>query len=94
MTSIANAVDSLYVIKKLIFERKAFTFAQLLVAIDNNFNNGHGRIHKAIVQLEGKWGNGDSESDELARRSTGSSSERSPSCATTEERLRQTHGWR
>jgi pyruvate-formate lyase len=70
MTSIANTVDSLYVIKKLIFERKAFTFAELLAAIDNNFSNGHGRIHKAIVQLEGKWGNGNPESDELARRVT------------------------
>jgi len=70
MTSIANTIDSLYVIKKLIFERKKFTFKELIDAIDNNFSNGYEHIHEIIMNLEGKWGNGYSESDELAQQVT------------------------
>jgi pyruvate-formate lyase len=70
MTSIANTVDSLYVIKKLIFEQRAFTFKELLAAIDNNFSDGYERIHELILGVEGKWGNGNPECDELARRVT------------------------
>ena len=70
MTSIANTVDSLYVIKKLIFEQKKFTFKELISAIDNNFANGYGWIHELIMNLPGKWGNGYAESDEIARKMT------------------------
>jgi pyruvate-formate lyase len=68
MTSIANTVDSLYTIKKLIFEQKRFTFKELIEAIDNNFGNGYEKIHKMIMDLKGKWGNGNPESDELAKK--------------------------
>ena len=67
MTSIANVIDSLYIIKKLIFEHKWFTFRELINAIDNNFGNGYETIHKIILNLKGKWGNGNPESDELAK---------------------------
>ena len=70
MTSIANTTDSLYVIKKLIFEQKKFTFKDLLNAVDHNFSNGYEHIHKLIMSLEGKWGNGNPESDELAKKVT------------------------
>lgn len=70
MTSIANTVDSMYVIKKLIFEEKRFSFNELIEAIDNNFNNGYEYIYDIITNLEGKWGNGNPESDDLARRIT------------------------
>ncbi|MFA5398973.1 MAG: pyruvate formate lyase family protein [Dehalococcoidia bacterium] len=66
MSSIANVVDSLYVIKKLIFERREFTFKELLSAIDNNFT-GYEHIHRMIQGVEGKWGNGNPESDDFAR---------------------------
>lgn len=65
INSIANVVDSLFVIKKLIFERRAFTVRQLLAAIDDNFV-GHERILRLIRKLPGKWGNGDPECDALA----------------------------
>ena len=68
MTSIANTVDSLYTIKKLIFDQKQFSFKELINAIDNNFGNGYERIHKMIMDLKGKWGNGNPESDELAKK--------------------------
>ncbi len=66
INSIANLTDSLYVIKKLIFEEKKITFAELLKAIDKNFN-GYEALHREILKLPGKWGNGYQEVDELAR---------------------------
>lgn len=65
INSIANLVDSLYVIKRLIFEEKRFTFGELLEAIDNNFE-GHKDILTRITKLKGKWGNGNPETDELS----------------------------
>ncbi len=66
MNSIANVVDSLYVIKKLIFEQKRLSFKELLTAIDRNFI-GHEQVLQMIREVEGKWGNGNAESDDLAR---------------------------
>jgi len=66
INSIANTVDALYAVKKLVFERKAFTFRELREAIDTNFSR-HPQVHKAIKALEGMWGNGEQEADELAR---------------------------
>lgn len=68
MTSIANTIDSLYVIKKLVFEEKKFSLRELIDAIDNNYSNGYEWIHKLILDLDGKWGNGNPESDELAKK--------------------------
>ncbi|TFG13257.1 MAG: hypothetical protein EU535_05185 [Promethearchaeota archaeon] len=70
MTSIANTIDSLYVIKKLVFEQKKFSLRELIDAIDNNFSSGYEWIHKLILDLDGKWGNGNPESDELAKKVT------------------------
>lgn len=69
INSIANLVDSLYVIKKLVYEQKAFSMGDLMKAIDNNFN-GYEDILKKIRSLEGKWGNGNDECDQLAREVT------------------------
>jgi len=65
INSIANFVDSLYVIKKLVFEQRAIDFKTLLQAIDNNFV-GYEDLHRKIKNLPGKWGNGNPEVDELA----------------------------
>ncbi|MBD3197422.1 MAG: hypothetical protein GF317_20370 [Candidatus Lokiarchaeota archaeon] len=67
MTSIANTVDSLYVIEKLIFEEKKFTFKELINAIDHNFSGEYQEIHDMIMNLKGKWGNGNPECDKLAK---------------------------
>lgn len=69
INSIANITDSLYVMKKLVFDQKAFTLGELLEAINNNYV-GHEKIHEQIKRLEGKWGNGCPEVDDLARRIT------------------------
>jgi len=69
INSIANACDSLYAIKKLIFEKSEFTFRELLQAIDRNFKGFEG-LHGKILSLEGKWGNGFPECDTLVREVT------------------------
>jgi len=66
MNSIANVIDSLYVIKKLVFEEQRFSIKDLLAAIDNNFE-GYEHIHRMILDVEGKWGNGNPDADGIAR---------------------------
>ena len=51
-TSVANFIDSLFTIKRLVF--------------DNNFN-GYKEIHKKIMNCRPKWGNGNPEIDQFAR---------------------------
>ncbi len=65
INSIANLVDSVYVIKKLIFDEKAITFKKFIKALDSNFE-GHGNLLARIKSIEGKWGNGCEEVDQLA----------------------------
>ncbi len=67
VNSIANVTDSLYVIKKLVFEEKRFDFRTMLAAVDANFV-GYEEVERAIRAIRGKWGNGNPESDELAHR--------------------------
>ncbi len=65
-TSIANFIDSLFAIKKLVFEENAFTLQELVTAIDSNYI-GYENIHNKILQLTPKWGNGNPEIDQFAR---------------------------
>lgn len=66
MNSIANLIDSLYVIKRLVYDDKCFRLSELLEAVDNNFT-GYDNIYKRIKNVEGKWGNGDPVVDQFAR---------------------------
>lgn len=66
INSIANLIDSLYVIKKLVFDEKIVNFKQFLEAIDNNYLEFQD-LHQKIMKIEGKWGNGYDEVDELGR---------------------------
>ncbi|MBN1759195.1 MAG: hypothetical protein JW863_12795 [Chitinispirillaceae bacterium] len=65
-TSVANFIDSLFAIKKLVFEEKVFTLSELVAAIDNNYS-GYEEIHRKILTCRPKWGNGDPEIDGFAR---------------------------
>ena len=67
INSIANVTDSLYTIKKLVFEDKKFDFRTMLAAIDANFV-GYENVERAIHAVRGKWGNGNPETDQLAHR--------------------------
>ena len=66
INSIANLVDSLLVIRELVFRKKALSLKRLVAAVDENFV-GHEKILQAIRRVSGKWGNGDTETDRLAR---------------------------
>lgn len=67
INSIANAIDSMHVIRTLVFEQRKFSLPQLVEAMDDNFV-GHEDILHAIRKVSGKWGNGAEETDDLARR--------------------------
>jgi pyruvate-formate lyase len=69
MNSIANLVDSLYAIKKLVYEQKIVSVREYLKAIDSNYE-GYGELHARITALPGKWGNANPETDGIARRVT------------------------
>lgn len=69
INSIANLVDSLLVIKQLVFERKLVTLPELIAAADADFA-GREDLLREIRAVEGKWGNGDPEGDSLAREVT------------------------
>jgi pyruvate-formate lyase len=66
INSIANVVDSFYVIKKLVYEQKKYSLADFLGAIDANYE-GYEELYAEIKAIEGKWGNGSPDADALAR---------------------------
>ncbi|MBN2494839.1 MAG: hypothetical protein JXR96_09640 [Deltaproteobacteria bacterium] len=67
INSIANLTDSLWVIKKLVFEDRAFSLGELIEAVDADFA-GHEELLRKIKRLKGKWGNGHEDCDQLAAR--------------------------
>ncbi|MBN2442773.1 MAG: hypothetical protein JXJ04_15560, partial [Spirochaetales bacterium] len=69
MNSIANLVDSLFVIKQLVFEEKCFSLSELCKAIDNNYH-GYDELHEKIVNYHMKWGNGHPVIDQFAQEIT------------------------
>lgn len=70
INSIANVVDSLFVIKKLVFDTKKYGLKQIIEAIDVNFY-GHQDLQNEIKNIPGKWGNGNLEADQIANELTG-----------------------
>ncbi len=70
INAFANVFDSLLTLKNLVFEEKRFGFREFMTAMDNNFSDRQDILH-AIRQVQGKWGNGDPETDALARRIAG-----------------------
>jgi trans-4-hydroxy-L-proline dehydratase len=67
--ALANAADALFTIKKLVFEQRKYTLAELVNAVKNNYA-GHDELLGQILTLP-KYGDGDSDADamiaELAR---------------------------
>jgi len=66
INSVANAVDGLLVIQRLVYEEKRLTAAALRRALDDNFS-GHPEIERMIRGVKLRWGNGSPEADDLAR---------------------------
>ncbi|HBE78725.1 MAG TPA: pyruvate formate-lyase [Firmicutes bacterium] len=64
-TGIATAADSLAVIKKYVYETKTITSAQLIAAVDDNFE-GHEQLQAELKYNQNKMGNDDDYVDEIA----------------------------
>lgn len=64
--SLANTADSLAAIKKFIYEDKTITWAELKVALMNNFNNAE-QLRQRLLNLAPKYGNDDAYVDAIAR---------------------------
>ena len=66
--AIANAANSLAAIKKLVFEDKLLTGAELKQALDTNFEGLEGeKIRQMLITKVPKYGNDDDYVDEIAR---------------------------
>ncbi|MBI9089827.1 MAG: formate acetyltransferase [Desulfobacterium sp.] len=67
---LSDVVDSLMVIKKLVFDEKRITFEALKDAIDSNFENDpslHAMVHKKVP----RFGSGSAEAVDMANKLTG-----------------------
>ncbi|MDD7795800.1 formate C-acetyltransferase [Clostridium sp. 'White wine YQ'] len=62
---IANLSDSLYVIKKVVFEEKEFTLPQLVKILDENYENNE-VLRQRFINKFSKYGNDNTEVDELS----------------------------
>ncbi|MBO1308177.1 formate C-acetyltransferase [Enterococcus sp. 669A] len=59
----ANLSDSLYVIKKMIFENQEMTFAELVTAMESNYTGKYADLQKHVIQDFEKYGNDNDEID-------------------------------
>ena len=66
LVALTDVVDSLLVIRDLIYKKKELDFATLMDAIENNFENGSAPVLKKIEQVP-KFGSGENGAVELAQ---------------------------
>lgn len=66
-TGLADTVDSLAVIKKLVFEEKKVSMEELITALKDNWE-GHERLHALVTNKVPKFGNDEDYVDEIAVR--------------------------
>ena len=62
----ATLVDSIYNIKKLIYEEKLMTLPELIQILNSNFM-GHREFRQRLINKYNKWGNDKDDIDQLAR---------------------------
>jgi pyruvate-formate lyase len=67
ITGLANTVDSLAVIKKLVYEEKSVTMEELIQALKDNWK-GHERLRARVLNEVPKFGNDDDYVDSIAIR--------------------------
>ena len=64
--AIANAVDSLLAVKKIVYDEKKLTLSEFSDVLKNNWE-GNEKLRLYIRADKNKWGNGVKEADDLAR---------------------------
>ncbi|MBS7577812.1 MULTISPECIES: formate C-acetyltransferase [unclassified Enterococcus] len=62
----ANLSDSLFVIKKLVFEKHEMTFSELVDAMAVNYQGEYAKLQEHLIQDFDKYGNDNDEIDEIA----------------------------
>lgn len=62
----ANLSDSMYVIKKMVFENKEMTFRELVRAMAANYEGDYASLQTHVIQDFDKYGNDNDEIDEIA----------------------------
>ncbi|CAN2042314.1 Formate acetyltransferase [Candidatus Magnetomoraceae bacterium gMMP-15] len=68
LIALSDVIDSMMVIKKIVFEKKEISFQELKEAMDNNFN-GYEKIHELVKSIP-KFGSGNKETVDMANRIT------------------------
>ena len=66
--AIIDVADSMTAIRKLVFEEKKLTMAELLDALESNFEGENGEIVRQLCLRQPKYGNDDPEADALVAR--------------------------
>lgn len=66
LVALTDVVDSLLVIKDLVYEKKEFDFATLMDAIEHNFENGYESVLNKVESVP-KFGTGEDGTTELAQ---------------------------
>ena len=66
---LADVVDSMMVIKKLVFDEERISFKDLKKAIDNNFKNDP-KLHALVQYRVPRFGSGNEEALQIAKRTT------------------------
>ena len=66
LAEVGNAADGLAVIRKLIYEQGVLTWAELVAALQANYD-GHERLRQMLLNRVPKYGNDDDAVDEIAR---------------------------
>lgn len=66
--AIIDVADSMTAIRKLVFEEKKLTMAELLDALESNFDGEQGEVIRQMCLRQPKYGNDDPEADALVAR--------------------------
>ena len=62
----ANLSDSMYVLKKMVFENKEITFEEMLEAMENNYEGKYADLQEHVINDFDKYGNDNDEIDFVA----------------------------
>ena len=62
----ATAADSLTAVRKLVYEDRAVSMAEMIKAIEDNYE-GHEKLRQTLINKAPKYGNDDDYADEVAR---------------------------